>query len=186
MCRRIAYVAFLLHARPIVPDLTQFTVYSHSEGTRWARCGVRTLCSIFFFSLSYPYLFPSLLQHFQRHLVVAIMDCNSSRCEYSIFHQKGCRDPGCLKVRVFPTPLLRGPNPVLFSTLDSITVPKYKKSSTPLTMTALHVVLPPPVPRHVDVRHSHSHSLASPFPMTSPTHEHVHIPPFVIGLKPNS
>jgi hypothetical protein len=42
---------------------------------------------------------PFLLQHFQRHLVVAIMDCNSSRCEYSIFHPKGCRDPGCLKVR---------------------------------------------------------------------------------------
>lgn len=29
------------------------------------------------------------------------MDCNSSRCEYSIFHQKGCRDPACLKVRSF-------------------------------------------------------------------------------------
>jgi hypothetical protein len=50
-------------------------------------------------------------QHFQRHLVVAIMDCNSSRCEYSIFHQKGCRDPACLKVRSFPTRILRGPTP---------------------------------------------------------------------------
>ncbi|KAI0262395.1 hypothetical protein BC834DRAFT_828960, partial [Gloeopeniophorella convolvens] len=46
----------------------------HSEGTRWSRCG-----------------------HFQRHLIVAIMDCNSSKCEYSIFHQKGCRDSVCIK-----------------------------------------------------------------------------------------
>jgi hypothetical protein len=42
--------------------------------------------------------------------------------------------------------------PNLFcSTLDSITVPKSKKSSTPSTMTALHVVLPPPAPRNVNV-----------------------------------
>ena len=42
---------------------------------------------------------PPLPQHFQRHLIVAIMDCNSSRCEYSIYHKKGCRDPGCIRVR---------------------------------------------------------------------------------------
>ncbi|KAF8223923.1 hypothetical protein L208DRAFT_1314551 [Tricholoma matsutake] len=45
-----------------------------SEGTRWKRCG-----------------------HFQRHLVVAIMDCNSIRCERSYFHPRDCRNPGCLK-----------------------------------------------------------------------------------------
>jgi len=87
--------------------LTQLP-YSHSEGTRWARCGVRLfvhfhiLLSIFppaITRIAISYLALFLSQHFQRHLVVAIMDCNSSRCEYSIFHQKGCRDPGCLKVR---------------------------------------------------------------------------------------
>ncbi|EIM87601.1 uncharacterized protein STEHIDRAFT_146925 [Stereum hirsutum FP-91666 SS1] len=46
-----------------------------AEGTKWSRCG-----------------------HFQRHLVVAIMDCNSSHCEWSIIHPKGCREPGCKKV----------------------------------------------------------------------------------------
>ncbi|KAI0311822.1 hypothetical protein OF83DRAFT_718208 [Amylostereum chailletii] len=45
-----------------------------AEGTRWERCG-----------------------HFQRHMIIAIMDCNSSRCEYSILHRKACRDPGCVK-----------------------------------------------------------------------------------------
>ncbi|EGN97757.1 hypothetical protein SERLA73DRAFT_90851 [Serpula lacrymans var. lacrymans S7.3] len=45
-----------------------------SEGTRWTRCG-----------------------HFQRHLVVAIMDCNSSRCERSYLHPPNCRNPACIK-----------------------------------------------------------------------------------------
>lgn len=39
----------------------------------------------------------SPLQHFQRHLVVAIMDCNSYKCERSYLHPKTCRDPGCIK-----------------------------------------------------------------------------------------
>jgi hypothetical protein len=127
--------------------------------------------------------FPFLLQHFQRHLVVAIMDCNSSRCEYSIFHQKGCRDPGCLKVRSSYS-ALPWPKP-FFVPLDSITVPKYKKSSTPSTMTALHVVLPPPAPRHVNISLCPALALAlMPFPMTSPAHEHVHTPPS--SSDPNS
>ncbi|KAL1950030.1 hypothetical protein VTO73DRAFT_5152 [Trametes versicolor] len=46
-----------------------------AEGTRWSKCG-----------------------HFQRHLVVAIMDCNSAKCERSYLHQRGCRDPTCIKV----------------------------------------------------------------------------------------
>ncbi|KAH9889885.1 hypothetical protein C8Q73DRAFT_705793 [Cubamyces lactineus] len=45
-----------------------------AEGTRWSKCG-----------------------HFQRHLVVAIMDCNSTKCERSYLHPRGCRDPTCLK-----------------------------------------------------------------------------------------
>ncbi|TEB27415.1 hypothetical protein FA13DRAFT_934805 [Coprinellus micaceus] len=46
-----------------------------AEGTRWSRCN-----------------------HFQRHLVVAIYDCNSSRCEKSFQHSRGCRDPNCIKL----------------------------------------------------------------------------------------
>ena len=46
------------------------------------------------------------LQHFQRHLVVAIMDCNSYKCERSYLHSKNCRDPGCIKVRTCPHRLL--------------------------------------------------------------------------------
>jgi hypothetical protein len=81
------------------------------------------------------------------------MDCNSSRCEYSIFHQKGCRDPGCIKVRPLPCPasFRLCPQP---SILNSITALKYKKSSTLSTMTALHVVPPPPVHLHVDASSS--------------------------------
>ncbi|EIM90291.1 uncharacterized protein STEHIDRAFT_119321 [Stereum hirsutum FP-91666 SS1] len=45
-----------------------------AEGTKWARCG-----------------------HFQRHLVVAIMDCNASHCERSVLHPKGCRDSSCIR-----------------------------------------------------------------------------------------
>ncbi|VDB85016.1 unnamed protein product [Peniophora sp. CBMAI 1063] len=45
-----------------------------AEGTRWKRCG-----------------------HFQRHMIAAIVDCNSSRCENSYLHPKGCRDPHCVK-----------------------------------------------------------------------------------------
>ncbi|KAF9063319.1 hypothetical protein BDP27DRAFT_1232297, partial [Rhodocollybia butyracea] len=44
------------------------------EGTRWLRC-----------------------QHFQRHMVTAIMDCNSSRCERSYFHPPNCRKKTCTK-----------------------------------------------------------------------------------------
>ncbi|KAJ7595056.1 hypothetical protein C8J56DRAFT_455918 [Mycena floridula] len=45
-----------------------------SEGTRWKRCG-----------------------HFQRHMVVAIVDCNSTRCEKSYHHRPDCRHQTCLK-----------------------------------------------------------------------------------------
>lgn len=38
------------------------------------------------------------LQHFQRHGIVAIMDCNSSHCERSILHPRNCKDPVCQKV----------------------------------------------------------------------------------------
>ena len=39
-------------------------------------------------------------QHFQRHMILAIMDCNSSHCEKSIQHTKGCRDHSrCIQVR---------------------------------------------------------------------------------------
>ncbi|KZP08836.1 hypothetical protein FIBSPDRAFT_802607 [Athelia psychrophila] len=40
-----------------------------AEGTRWAKCG-----------------------HFQRHMVIAIMDCDSRRCEKSHRHPKPCPD----------------------------------------------------------------------------------------------
>lgn len=40
----------------------------------------------------------ALEQHFQRHFVAAIVDCDSSKCERSLKHNKSCRDPGCIKV----------------------------------------------------------------------------------------
>ncbi|KAJ7831650.1 hypothetical protein B0H13DRAFT_2240535 [Mycena leptocephala] len=46
-----------------------------AEGTRWTRWGF----------------------HFQRHLVVAIVDCNTTRCERSVYHPRGCRAPTCAK-----------------------------------------------------------------------------------------
>ncbi|KDR77598.1 hypothetical protein GALMADRAFT_267006 [Galerina marginata CBS 339.88] len=45
-----------------------------AEGTRWTKCG-----------------------HFQRHLVVAILDCNATNCERSYFHANGCRQQTCAK-----------------------------------------------------------------------------------------
>ncbi|TDL18338.1 hypothetical protein BD410DRAFT_775113 [Rickenella mellea] len=51
-----------------------------SEGTRWERCG-----------------------HFQRFLVVAIMDCNSIRCERSILHPKSCKSQYCTKASPLDT-----------------------------------------------------------------------------------
>ena len=42
----------------------------------------------------------SIVQHFQRHMILAIMDCNSSHCEKSIQHTKGCKDHSrCIQVR---------------------------------------------------------------------------------------
>ncbi|KAF7300030.1 hypothetical protein MKEN_01325700 [Mycena kentingensis (nom. inval.)] len=38
-----------------------------------------------------------LLQHFQRHLVVAIVDCNTTRCERSVYHPRGCRSTTCAR-----------------------------------------------------------------------------------------
>ncbi|KAF8959180.1 hypothetical protein BDZ97DRAFT_1640694, partial [Flammula alnicola] len=49
-----------------------------SEGTRWAKCG-----------------------HFQRHLVVAILDCNTTRCERSYYHPPNCRLNTCLTASSF-------------------------------------------------------------------------------------
>ncbi|KAF9524124.1 hypothetical protein CPB83DRAFT_746460, partial [Crepidotus variabilis] len=46
-----------------------------SEGTRWSRCN-----------------------HFQRHMVVAILDCNTTHCERSCFHPRECRNGTCWKV----------------------------------------------------------------------------------------
>ena len=187
--RRVSYTSLSLHL-----PLTQLS-HTHSEGTRWARCGVRLFHFLWPFGpramarVPTSYLSLLILQHFQRHLVVAIMDCNSSRCEYSIFHQKGCRDPGCLKVRssysVSPWPK---PKTLFRSTLDSIMVPKYKKSSTLSTMTALHVVQQPPARHHVDISLCQALALAPmPFHMTSPTHEHVHTPlPPPSSSDPNS
>lgn len=140
------------------------------------------------------------MQHFQRHLIVAIMDCNSSRCEYSIFHQKGCRDPGCIKVRsaplyslrlvlptktlwLFPSPPSSLP-PLVFG--HRITALKYKKSSTRSTTSVLLVALPPRARPHVDIKLpcrlslwlSAAHAL---FLYTTPGshNEHRIIPPFL-------
>jgi hypothetical protein len=63
---------------------------------------------------------------------------------------------------------------------DSITAPKYKKSSTRSTMTALHVAPPPRAPLHVD---DVPHVFLAP--MTLPIHEHDHTP-LIIGPNFNS
>jgi hypothetical protein len=76
------------------------------------------------------------------------MDCNSSKCEYSIFHQKGCRNPACIKVRETRT----SPLPSRFRRvyqlvlIHRIMAPKYKKWSTRSTMTALRVAPQQPGP----------------------------------------
>ncbi|KII90532.1 hypothetical protein PLICRDRAFT_39099 [Plicaturopsis crispa FD-325 SS-3] len=44
-----------------------------AEGTRWLKCG-----------------------HFQRHDIVLIKDCFSTRCSKSIQHPKGCQDRACI------------------------------------------------------------------------------------------
>jgi hypothetical protein len=38
-------------------------------------------------------------QHFQRHMVIAIVDCNFAGCERSIRHPRNCRQPTCIKAR---------------------------------------------------------------------------------------
>ncbi|KAF8817358.1 hypothetical protein BYT27DRAFT_7229616 [Phlegmacium glaucopus] len=45
-----------------------------AQGTRWSRCG-----------------------HFQRHMIIAIVDCNTARCEKSIYHPRNCRQPTCVQ-----------------------------------------------------------------------------------------
>ncbi|EPQ54883.1 hypothetical protein GLOTRDRAFT_42660 [Gloeophyllum trabeum ATCC 11539] len=69
MCQQVAYVAL-----PAPTHSRQLTSILSSEGTRWTKCG-----------------------HFQRHLVVAIMDCSSSRCERSLRHPSTCRSQSCHK-----------------------------------------------------------------------------------------
>ena len=44
------------------------------------------------------------LQHFQRHLVVAIVDCNTTHCERSVYHPRGCRATTCARVRYTRSP----------------------------------------------------------------------------------
>ena len=115
-------------------------------------------------------ILPYFHQHFQRHLVVAIMDCNSSRCEYSIFHQKGCRDPGCIKVRIPQCPPLF-PHQCACTNkpINSIMALKYKKWSIPSTMTALRVAQQQPGPHLVDP--PPPHVLLSCLPHTRTRHD---------------
>jgi hypothetical protein len=125
MCRRIAYVASQTLR---VSSVAQFDSLAHSPSSlpfAQRRNALVPLWSSYpfphfpvlhavylIFSLSwFPFI---VLQHFQRHMIVAIMDCNSSRCEYSIFHQKGCRDPNCIKVRTDPFMHLLSIFPTLF------------------------------------------------------------------------
>ncbi|KAK0460071.1 uncharacterized protein EV420DRAFT_1619997 [Desarmillaria tabescens] len=49
-----------------------------ADGTRWLKC-----------------------MHFQRHMITAIVDCNSRRCTRSLRHPRECRQPTCLQVRNF-------------------------------------------------------------------------------------
>lgn len=37
--------------------------------------------------------------------VIAVTDCNSTRCERSLYHPKSCREPACNRVH-FPTSLV--------------------------------------------------------------------------------
>ncbi|KIY52498.1 hypothetical protein FISHEDRAFT_63827 [Fistulina hepatica ATCC 64428] len=45
-----------------------------AEGTRWTRCG-----------------------HFQRHMIIAIVDCNSRHCRNSFIHPRSCHEPTCIR-----------------------------------------------------------------------------------------
>lgn len=66
-----------------------------SEGTRWLKCGVQvSLSSARDCSSDRP------VQHFQRHDIVLIKDCFSTRCSKSIQHPKGCQDRACIPVSV--------------------------------------------------------------------------------------
>jgi hypothetical protein len=85
MCQQIAYVRISL------PGPTSHN-RRNSQGTRWSRCGVSAL------PLPRHIFLTILQQHFQRHLVTAILDCNSSRCERSYQHPPNCRLPTCRKV----------------------------------------------------------------------------------------
>ena len=103
MCQRIAYVSVIAH--PILREV--------ADPDMSARQRRNTVDQVWGKSISVP-LHPRagqlnhppsvILQHFQRHLVVAIMDCNSHKCERSYLHPKGCRDPACIKVRLCLSP----------------------------------------------------------------------------------
>ena len=74
-------------------------------------------------------------------MIAAIVDCNSSKCENSYLHPKGCRDPHCVKVR--HTYLHHG----IFNNINifrSTMVPKYKKISTMSTSIVSNAERPLP------------------------------------------
>lgn len=105
----------------------------NSEGTRWARCGVGAISGL----ITDLYLLKPI-QHFQRHLVTAILDCNSSSCEKSMLHHRGCRDARCVKVRrPYQHRDVLCISIAIISRQLSFLALSYKQTSTQLTNTAL-------------------------------------------------
>ncbi|CAK5270079.1 unnamed protein product [Mycena citricolor] len=67
-----------------------------AQGTRWTRCNVHPDLSSLFRRFR---MFTAISsQHFQRHMIVAIVDCNDARCEKSIQHRGRCVSRDCIRV----------------------------------------------------------------------------------------
>lgn len=129
MCRRIAYVCLVNACTQAYRTLQRGYALEALRGTCLSSFSTTPISD-----------FPC--QHFQRHMIAAIVDCNSSRCENSYLHPKGCRDPHCVKVRHTEFPFL-----YVSKIVHSITVPKYKKTST-LSMKSASNVVPLLLLRH--------------------------------------
>ena len=89
MCRRIAYVPYYFPPFAILIPLVS-TPSFFKKKSRNAVVALRGL------SLSRMMICRTELkgpvQHFQRHMVIAILDCNLRRCQHSIYHPKDCRE----------------------------------------------------------------------------------------------
>lgn len=59
-------------------------------------------------------LIDGFVQHFQRHMVIAIVDCHLTRCARSIYHPRNCQESTCIQASCSSNSMILSLNNIWF------------------------------------------------------------------------